>query len=128
MSSKGVPAAKVRTGFTKLGTLVAPVMGIALYKENQLNVISGGVWKRWNGSSWNDIASGLSNSAKWNFTNFKGNFSDVALIASNGVDAVKVYDGTTITNLENAPTGLNFVTSHENRLYGAVKMNCITQL
>lgn len=121
ISSKGVPAAKVRSGFIKLGTLVAPVMGIALHKENQLNVISGGVWKRWNGSSWNDIASGLSNSAKWNFTNFKGNFSDVALIASNGVDAVKVYDGTTLTNLENAPTGLNFVTSHENRLYGAVK-------
>lgn len=121
ISTKGVPAAKVRSGFIKLGNLSAPVTGIGLYKENQLNVISGGVWKWWNESSWSDLASGLNSSAKWSFTNFKGNFSDVALIASNGVDAVKVYDGTTITDLENAPTGLNFVTSHENRLYGAVR-------
>lgn len=121
ISTQGVPAAKVRSGFMKLGQLTASVTGIGLYKEDQLNVISGGVWKRWNESTWSDLASGLNNSAKWSFTNFKGNFSDVALIASNGVDAVKVYDGTTITDLENAPTGLNFVTSHENRLYGAVK-------
>lgn len=121
ISTKGVPAAKVRSGFIKLGQLTASVTGIGLYKENQLNVISGGIWKRWNESSWSDLESGLNSSAKWSFTSFKGNFSDVALIASNGVDAVKVYDGKTITNLENAPTGLNFVTSHENRLYGAVK-------
>lgn len=120
-STKGVPAAKVRSGFSKLGVLYAQVTGIGSHKENELNVITGGTWKRWNGSTWNDLTSGLHYSAKWSFTNFKGNFSDVALIAANGIDPVKVYNGGSITNLENAPAGLNYVTSHENRLYGAVR-------
>ena len=67
------------------------------------------------------MANGLNASAKWSFTNFKGNFTDVSLVAANGKDPVKVYNGTTITNLANAPTGMNYVVGHENRLYGAVK-------
>lgn len=120
ISTKDVPAATVRDGFEQLPNLVSPIMGMGSWKEEQLNVISGGAWKKLMGSSWVDVISGLNAAAKWSFTNFKGNFSDIALIAANGVDPVKVYNGASVSNLENAPAGMNYVTSHENRLYGAV--------
>ena len=120
ISTKDMPAAKVRGGFVSLGTLTAYPTGIGSWKENQLHVVSGGVWRRWSGSAWEDLLSSLSIFAKWSFTNFKGNFPGVYLVAANGVDPAKVYDGNTVSNLVNAPEGLNYVTSHENRLYGAV--------
>ncbi|MEG0260484.1 MAG: hypothetical protein RR595_12710 [Lysinibacillus sp.] len=120
IGTKEAPAARVREGFKRLPAISSPIMGIGSWKEDQLNVIAGGRWRSWRGSYWAEVGSSLNTSAKWSFTNFKGNFPDVALIAANGVDGVKVYDGTSIRDLENAPAGMNFVTSHENRLYGAV--------
>lgn len=121
ISTKNAPAAQVREGFKRLPTLPAQIMGAGSWKEEQLNVIANGSWQSLRGSSWVQVATGLNASTRWSFANFKGNFPGVNLIAANGVDPVKVYDGTTVTNLANAPAGLNFVTGHENRLYGAVR-------
>lgn len=120
-SSKNYPAAAVREGSTVLGSLSGVVQGFMVWKETELHAIVGGSWLKWNGSSWVTLISGLSTTAKPTYTNFKGNYSDYRLLMANGVDPVKMYDGTTVTNLPNAPTGMNFIVSHDNRVYGAVK-------
>ncbi len=121
ISTDKFPTASTRKGYTALSTTTGETTGLGVWKETELQAISGGVWRKWTGSVWTTIASGLNTTAKWTFSNFKGNFADVSLIGANGIDPVKVYNGTTLTNLANAPAGMNYVVGHDNRLYGAVK-------
>jgi hypothetical protein len=121
ISTKRFPTASVREGSSPLGVVAGIITGLMIWKDREIHAVSNGEWKRWLGASWESLASGLSTTKKWSFTNFKGNFTDIGLIAANGVDPVKVYNGTTVTNLANAPVGMNYVVGHENRLYGAVK-------
>lgn len=121
ISTKNMPAAKAREGFASLASITGKTTGIGSYKEKELIAISGGVWRKWDTSVWTDIKTGLDVDAKWSFTNFVGNFGGVRLLAANGKDSVKVYNGTTLTNLSGAPSGMNYIVGHENRLYGAVK-------
>ncbi len=120
MTSKGYPAAKVRDGFKQLGSVPGRTTGLGAFKGERLVAVSGGQFQSWSGNAWNNIASGLSATGKWSFANFKGDFPDVSLVASNGVDPVKVFDGSSLTNLSGAPSGMNYIVSHDNRLYGAV--------
>lgn len=121
ISTKQYPAAGVRAGFENLGTLTGVVQGFMVWKETELHAIVNGSWLKWNGTSWTSLASGLSTTAKPTYTNFKGNFTDYRLLMANGVDPVKMYDGTTVSNLPSAPAGMNYIVSHDNRVYGAVK-------
>lgn len=121
ITSKKFPTATIREGTSPLGSITGSVTGLGVWKEQEVHVIVNGQWRRWLGASYENLLAGMNTTAKWSFTNFKGNFADIGLIASNGVDAVKVYDGTTVSNLANAPAGMNYVVGHENRLYGAVK-------
>lgn len=121
ISTDKYPTATTRKGYTTLSTTTGVTTGLGVWKEQELQAISGGVWRKWTGLGWTTIASGLNATAQWTFTNFKGNFTDVSLLGANGIDPVKVYNGTTLTNLANAPAGMNYLVSHENRLYGAVK-------
>lgn len=121
ISSLGYPSAKVREGYNVLASVSGKTNGLAAWKNEHLVAVVGGSFLRWNGSAWSSIASGLSAIRKSSFTNFKGNFTDISLVVANGVDPVKVYDGSTLSNLQNAPSGMNYVVSHDNRLYGAVK-------
>lgn len=120
ISSRDYPTASVREGTTIVGSSSGVTNGLMAWKENELHSIVSGTWRKWNGSSWVNVLTGLNVNAKTSFTNFKGNFSDFRLLVANGIDPVKMYDGTTVTDLT-APAGMNFICSHDNRVYGAVK-------
>lgn len=115
------PAITTRPGYSVIGTFGTAVLGLGAWKNSELHaVFNDGTWRKWDGSTWTSLASGLNTSADWSFTNFKGNLSDINLIGSNGVDAIKRYDGSTVQNLSNAPSGGNYITTQSNRLYCAV--------
>ncbi|MGO4268250.1 hypothetical protein AB4Z22_00135 [Paenibacillus sp. TAF58] len=123
LTSTKLPNLSTRQGYTVLGTAIgAKVLGIGVWKNTELHaVFSDGTWRKWTGSAWSSaLASGLNGSARWTFTNFKGNLSTISLIAANGVDPVKVYDGSSVSNLATAPSGLNFIVQFADRLWGVV--------
>lgn len=116
------PALSTRPNFAVVGTgFGASVNGMGLHLNSTLNVVTGGTWRKYNGTSWTDVLTGLNTTAKWSFTNFKGSFSTINLIAVNGVDAPRKYDGTTVSNLAGVPAGINFkmIDQHDNRLYAS---------
>lgn len=115
------PALTTRPGHTLLGTY-GRVLGMGAWKDTELHVIfNDGTWRRLNGDgTWTTLETGLNTSAEWSFCNFKGNLSGINLIGSNGVDAIMRYDGSTVQDLSDAPTGGNYITTQSNRLYCAV--------
>lgn len=117
--SSAYPALTVRPGYSVLGTFGTKVLGIGIWKDTQIHaVFNDGTWRRLNGDgTWTQLASGLSTTAEWTFTNFQGNLADINLVGSNGVDAIKRYDGATVQNLANAPAGGNYITTYQNRLW-----------
>lgn len=122
LTSAKTPALTVKPGYTQIGaTIGTRVLGLAAWKNTELHaVFDDGTWRKWNGSTWTTLKSGLNTSANWAFCNFKANLGAVNLIGSNGVDAVQRYDGSTVQNLSNAPAGAKFIDQHDNRLYAAI--------
>lgn len=121
LTSDAYPAFSTRPGSSLLGnTFNNPITGLYTWKNSELHAISGGSWYRYRNNSWgNTLASGLNN-AEWSFTNFKGSLSDINLIGANGVDPIKRYDGSTVQNLSDAPSGGNYIITFSNRLFCAV--------
>lgn len=118
------PAITTRPGYSVIGTFGTRVLGLGAWKDQELHAIfNDGTWRKWNGSSWTQLASGLNTSADWSFCNFRGNLTEINLIGANGTDPVKRYDGTAVQNLSGAPSGANYITTHSNRLYCAVQNN-----
>lgn len=120
VSTDYYPVLSTRTGFSIVGTALTNILGIDSWKEDELHVIANGEWFKWDGTAWVSLLTGLDTTEKWSFTNFQGNFSDINLLATNGITAKK-YDGSTVTDLLNVPSGMNYIASHDNRVYGAVK-------
>lgn len=116
------PAITTRRGYTVVGAFGGGVLGLGAWKGTELHaVFKDGVWRRLNADgTWTELASGLSKTAEWTFCNFRGNLGEINLIAANGVDPIKRYNGNSVTNLANAPSRGNFITTHSNRLYCAV--------
>lgn len=123
LTSSKYPALTVRPGYTQIGATVGTkVLGLGVWKDTELHaVFNDGTWRKWDGSNWTTIKSGLSTTAEAYFTNFQGAFAGINLIMANGVDPVQKYDGTTVSNLTNAPTGAKYITTFQNRLW--VTMN-----
>lgn len=121
MTSDDYPAVSTRPGYSILGTYGTKVLGMGVWKDRELHVVfNDGTWRRWNGSSWSTMMSGLNTSADWTFTNFQGNLSDVNLIACNGIDPMKKYDGSSVSNLSGAPSNGKYITTYQNRIWCAV--------
>lgn len=121
MTSANYPVLSTRTGFSVIGaTLAARILGLGAWKQTELQAISNGTWYSNVAGTWTSRKTGLSTSANWSFTNYKGSFSGIELIGANGVDAVQVYDGTTVTNLTNAPAGGNYVEQFAERVWCVV--------
>jgi hypothetical protein len=120
--SNNYPALTVRPGFSVLGQFGGLVLGLGVWKDKEIHaVFDDGTCRRLNGDgTWTQLASGLSTTAEWTFTNYQGNLAGINLIGSNGVDPIKRYDGTSVQNLANAPSGGNFITTYQNRLWCAV--------
>lgn len=115
------PALTTRPGYSVIGTFGNRVLGLGAWKDNELHaVFSDGSWRKYDGSTWTTLATGLNASAEWSFCNFKGNLADINLIGANGVDPIKRYDGSTVQNLANAPAGGKYIDTQSNRLYCAV--------
>ena len=116
------PAITTRPGYSVIGTFGSAVLGLGAWKDQELHaVFSDGIWRKWNGTSWTTLASGINTSADWSFCNFKGNLTEINLIGSNGANPIKRYNGSTVQNIENTPVGGNFITTQGNRLYCAVE-------
>ncbi|GKU76842.1 hypothetical protein [Paenibacillus sp. L3-i20] len=115
------PTLSVRPGYTQLGSTVGTkVLGLGACKDKEIHaVFNDGTWRKWNGSSWVQLANNLDTSADWSFTNFQGNLTDINLIGTNGVNGLRRYDGTSVQSFGNAPANLNYVTTYQNRLWGA---------
>lgn len=124
LTSDDYPALTTRPGFSVLETAIGnKVLGLGVWKDTELHaVFNDGTWCKWTGSAWSTLASGLSTTAEWSFTNFQGNLEDINLIGSNGVDQIKRYDGSTVQNLANAPAKGNYITTYQNRLWCAFGM------
>ena len=120
MQTDDYPTLTVRPGYTVLGSAGSRVLGLGVWKDEELHaVFDDGTWRRWNGSSWTTLASGFSTTAMWSFTNFQGNQSDVCLFGTNGVDGLRRYNGSTVSAFGNGPSDLNYITTFSNRLWGA---------
>lgn len=119
LTSSAYPALTVRPGYLILGSAIGNcVLGLGVWKDIELHaVFNDGTWRKWNGSSWVTIKSGLSTTTEAYFTNFHGAFTDINLIMANGVDPVQKYDGTTASNLANAPSGAKYPTTFQNRVW-----------
>jgi len=123
MTTANYPVLSVRPGYSLLGSaLSARVLGLSVWKQTELSAISNGTWYKYSGGSWSAVSGGgsLSTSANWSFTNFKGAFGAIYMVAANGVDAVKVYDGSTVSSLTDAPSGGNYIEQFAERVWCVV--------
>ncbi|MFB0847342.1 hypothetical protein [Paenibacillus oleatilyticus] len=116
------PAMTVRPGYTVLGNAIgSKVLGLGVWKDQEIHaVFNDGTWRKWTGSAWSSpLASGLDTSAAWSFANFQGNQPDVRLFGANGVNGLRMYNGTSVTTFGDAPANINFISTYANRLWGA---------
>lgn len=124
VTSTMFPAMTTRQGFTLLGGAkpeAAKVCGIGVWKGKEIHAIVGGNWYKYDTvNGWVSLHTGLSQTALWTFVNFRGNFNEINLIASNGVDEILKYDGTNVTALANGPVNGDYISTHDNRLYCSV--------
>lgn len=122
LTSDSYPAFSTRSGYSLLGSSFgSPILGLSSWKNNELHAVSNGSWYRFTGGSWGSpIKPGLSTTAEWTFTNFKGNLTEINLIGANGTNAVQRYDGSTVQDLAGTPANANFITTYSNRLFAAV--------
>lgn len=121
LTTDDYPAISTRPGYTVLGTFGNKVLGMGVWKGTELHaVFNDGTWRRWNGSTWTQLASGLNTGADWTFTNFDGNLGGVNLIGCNGIDSMRKYNGSTVSVLSGAPPNGKYITTYSNRLWCAV--------
>ena len=122
MTASKYPAITVRSGRTNIGaSLTATILGLGVWKDEELHSINNdGDWIKLVDGNWGtSLETGLAVAKPWSFCNFKGNLSTINLIAANGDDVIKRYDGSVVSNLSGAPSGGNFIEQHDNRLYCA---------
>jgi hypothetical protein len=106
----------VRPGRALYASAIATPNAAGVRDNANLHVQDGTVWKRWDGAAWQTVASGLTN-ATGKILDFKG-ASSTSTILLNGTDK-KAWDGTTVTNLTNAPAS-KLCVAHKYRLYFAI--------
>lgn len=120
MTAMDYPALSVRPGYSVLGTYGTKVLGLGAWKDTELHaVFNDGTWRKYSSGAWTTIRSGLSTTAECYFANFQGAFTDINLIMTNGIVALRYSGGTTVQTLLNVPAGANFVTTFQNRLWVA---------
>ncbi|MNO36219.1 hypothetical protein D3C76_262860 [compost metagenome] len=121
MTSADYPTISTRPGYSVIGSFGSRVLGMGVWEGKELHVVfNDGTWRRWKNSIWTTLASGLDTTAEWTFTNFQGTFDQVNLIGCNGVNPMKRYDGSTISDLSGAPSNGKYITTYQNRLWCAV--------
>lgn len=119
------PAMTVRTPIKQVGESIsntgAPIYGLAVYKGNELHAICDGNWYAWSGENWIQKATAIGSTRKWSFINFQGSYTTGNLILANGESHVYRYDGSATTYITTAPANADYIATHDNRVYLAVK-------
>lgn len=117
ISSKNYPSLSVRDGFSlSFDTGSNPITtpnGIAVRNAQTLHVVDGTVWKAWNGSSFTNIETGLTNAAA-SIVDMNRQ-TDTLTLFFNGTDK-KAFNGTAVINLGDAPA-TKIICIDDNRLY-----------
>jgi hypothetical protein len=122
VTSANYPRLSVRSGWSMVGTtlgLTGLMTGMFVWKEKELHTVKNGTWRKWNGTNWIIGPTSLSTTAEWSTCNFKGSYTDFTLLAVNGVDTPRKYDGTTWSTLAGVPAEAKFIDQHDNRVYYA---------
>lgn len=120
VSADHFPALTVKPGVTQVGpTLTGKLTGLGVYKGQELHAIVGGAWWAFKVTP-TQIASALNTTAEWTFCNFQGNFTNMTLLAANGVDTPRKWDGTTLSTWANVPAGMKYIDSHDGHVFGVV--------
>lgn len=133
------PAMTVRKGTTSirtagdngsggLVTLTDRLWGLGKYAGptfsgvDEIHVIVGSRWILiYNDGSIIQLKTGMNTQARYSFVQFQGSWSKSHLIAANGYGTPWKYNGAgVVSTLAGAPSGLNYVCTHDNRVYGAV--------
>ena len=94
------------------------IQGVVIYNE-RVYAVSGGVLAYGTGSSWTNIATGLTTSARSFFVRF--NYENAEkIIMSNGSDGPRVINNTTVTTIsESSVAGAKFVASFREHMFYA---------
>jgi len=110
------PALVPIPGRSALGSVLSGTPRMLAEYHNSIFIrANGGTIQRWTGSSWSNIATGLSDT-DWNWVNFEVE-GDRVIIFTNGVDNVKSWDGSAFSDLsEDAPKG-KFITTDNLRVW-----------
>lgn len=123
MTTENYPVLSTRPGYSVLGSsLAARILGLGVWKQTELSAISNGTWYHYTGGAWSAVSGGgsLNTSANWSFTNFKGAFGSIYMLAANGTDPVKQYDGSAVSSLTDAPAGGNYIETFAERVWCVV--------
>jgi hypothetical protein len=115
-SSRKYPALTATEGRTEAFIAITTPNAAGVRNNEYTHVQDGTVWKRWDGSAWQNVQTGLT-SGKGKFVDFVGETARYTLLF-NGTEK-KAWDGTTVTDLTDAPT-TNLVCVDDFRVY-AVK-------
>ncbi|WP_438446869.1 hypothetical protein [Gorillibacterium sp. sgz5001074] len=118
-STSEYPALTIKPGFAILAT-ISRVQGLGVWKETELLSIfaDGSMWK-WNGSAFTSVTTGLNVGTDYSFCNFKGGFSDITVLLTNG-NGVSQYSGGSVTTLSGPPAGLKYIEQYADRVWGIV--------
>jgi hypothetical protein len=120
LDSSSFPAVEVRPGYSVIGQHGTKVLGLGAWKGSEIHaVFNDGTWRKWDGSAWTTLKSGLSTTAEWSFTNFEGAWDGINLVGANGVNGLHRYDGSTVQTFGDAPANINHLTTYQNRIWGA---------
>jgi len=121
-SSRNYPSFSVRPGILSAFAALTTPNGAGIRNGTELHVVDGTVWKRWNGTAWVNVATGLAN-APANFVEFNRE-TDRLTIMCNGTDK-KAYNGSTVVDLTQADA-TRLITIDDNRLYTLLgsKLKC----
>lgn len=120
LDSSSFPATSTRPGYTVIGSFGTKVLVLAAWKGKEIHaVFNDGTWRKWDGVTWTLLKSGLDTSAEWSFTNYQGAWDGINLVGANGVNGLHRYDGNTVQTFGDAPVNINFLTTYQNRIWGA---------
>lgn len=121
VSSRSYPALSVRPGRAKYATALTTPNGLGQRANTALHVVDGTVWKYWGGSSFTNVATGLTNATAKFVERTVGTLTQT--IMSNGTEK-KAWDGSSVTDLTNAPN-TKIVAVHLQKVWWA-KDNTVT--
>lgn len=111
------PSLATRRGRTTIGSSGSAVTYLLTnYGNVELIRAVGTILQRYTGGAWSNIGTGFT-AADWNAANF--DIAGPVVILVNGVDAVRYWNGTTLTSIVGAPLG-KYIAADNRRVYIAV--------